>query len=57
LFPNSLSCQRKVALSVFTIPWAISLSFFIGFYSWILEKISIYGSYLMCLAELYWRLW
>jgi len=30
------------------------LESFVGFYSWIFEKIPIYGSYLVCLAELYW---
>ncbi len=29
---------------------------FIGFYSRILQEISVYGSYLMCLAYLYWKI-
>ena len=28
----------------------------IGFYSWVLEKVPIYGCYLMRLAELYWSM-
>ena len=30
---------------------------FVWLYSWILQKIPIYGCYLMCLAGLYWKSW
>ena len=32
------------------------LEFLVWFYPWIFEKISVYGGYFMCLAELYWKI-